>query len=68
MFGMPSDIPCPKRLTASTPAAMNTSPSPARMAWAAMRMVCSEEEQYRLTVAPGTPGSPARSATTRAML
>jgi hypothetical protein len=34
-----------KRLTVSTPAHTNASPSPALMAWAAMRMVCSEEEQ-----------------------
>ena len=31
--------------TISTPAATNTSPSPALMAWAAMRMVCSDDEQ-----------------------
>ena len=32
-------------LTASTPAEMNTSPSPALMAWNAMRVVCTLEEQ-----------------------
>ena len=34
-----------KRLTVSTPAATKTSPSPARMACAAMRIVCSDDEQ-----------------------
>jgi hypothetical protein len=34
-----------KRLTVSTPAAMNTSPSPALMAWAAMRIDMSDDEQ-----------------------
>ncbi len=66
--GMPSDMPCAKRLTASTPAAMNTSPSPALMACAAIRIVWSDDEQYRLTVVPGTEARPANSATTRAML
>jgi hypothetical protein len=37
--------PLPKRLTASTPPAMNTSPSPERMACEAMRIVCSDDEQ-----------------------
>ena len=37
--------PCRKRLTVSTPPATNTSPSPALMAWAAMRIVCSDDEQ-----------------------
>ena len=38
-------LPVANRLTHSTPAEMNASPSPALMAWAAMRMVCREEEQ-----------------------
>jgi hypothetical protein len=38
------------------------------MAWAAILMVCSDEEQYRLTVVPGAFGKPASKATTRAML
>ncbi len=42
-----------KRLDVSTPPATNTSPSPALMAWAAMRIVCSDDEQYRFTVTPG---------------
>ena len=42
---MPSDIPLMKRLTVSTPAEMKQSPSPALMAWAAMRVVCSDDEQ-----------------------
>ena len=44
----------PKRETASTPAAMYWSPSPALMAWKAIRSVCSEEAQKRLTVVAGT--------------
>jgi hypothetical protein len=42
---MPSDLPLSKRLTHSTPPATNTSPSPALMACAAMRMVWSDELQ-----------------------
>ena len=45
LWGPVSEAPFMKRLTVSTPAATKTSPSPARMAWAAMRMVCSEDEQ-----------------------
>ncbi len=41
----PSAMPNGKRLAVSTPPARNTSPSPDLMAWAAMRMVMSEEEQ-----------------------
>ena len=37
--------PLPKRETVSTPAEMKMSPSPARIACAAIRMVCNEEEQ-----------------------
>ena len=40
-------------LTHSTPPDRNTSPSPALMAWKAIRVVCSEEEQYLVIVAPG---------------
>ena len=43
-FG-PSAIPKKKRLAVSTPPARNTSPSPALMAWAAMRIVMSDDEQ-----------------------
>ena len=43
--GMPSDMPPMNRLTVSTPAEMNTSPSPALMACIAMRVVCSDDEQ-----------------------
>ena len=43
-----------KRETASTPAAMYWSPSPALIAWNAIRSVCSEEAQKRLTVVAGT--------------
>ena len=40
-----SEVPLAKRDTVSTPALMNTSPSPALMAWKAIRVVCTEEEQ-----------------------
>jgi hypothetical protein len=43
-----------KRETASTPAATYWSPSPASIAWNAIRSVCSDEEQKRLTVTAGT--------------
>ncbi len=45
LCGPVSEAPFMKRLTVSTPAAMKTSPSPARMACAAMRMVCNDDEQ-----------------------
>jgi hypothetical protein len=38
-------LPLMKRLTVSTPALMYASPSPALMAWKAIRVVCSDEEQ-----------------------
>ena len=41
-------------LTVSTPPATKQSPSPAFMAWAAIRIVCNDDEQYRFTVTPGT--------------
>ena len=41
------------RETHSTPTERNTSPSPARIAWYAMRVVCSDDEQNRFTVQPG---------------
>ena len=45
-FGGPvSAAPYWKRLTVSTPPAMNTSPSPERIACAAMRIVWSDDEQ-----------------------
>ncbi len=43
--GQPSEVPFGKWDTVSTPAEMKTSPSPALMAWKAIRVVCSEEEQ-----------------------
>jgi hypothetical protein len=43
--GQLSELPFPNRLTHSTPAAMNASPSPALIACAAMRMVWSDDEQ-----------------------
>ncbi len=51
--GQESLLPLASRLTHSTPAEMYTSPSPALIAWKAIRVVCSEEEQYRFTVVPG---------------
>ena len=51
--GWPSEEPLTNRDTVSTPAEMNTSPSPARMACIAIRVVCSEDAQYRVMVAPG---------------
>jgi hypothetical protein len=43
-----------KRETASTPAATYWSPSPASIAWKAIRSACSEDEQKRLIVTAGT--------------
>ena len=68
MSGQESLLPLPNRLTISTPAEMNTSPSPALIAWNAIRVVCREEEQYRVTVVPGSLSRPSMIATTRAML
>ncbi len=51
--GQPSALPLPKRDTVSTPAEMNAWPSPALIAWNAIRVVCNDDEQYRLTVVPG---------------
>ena len=43
--GQWSEVPFAKRDTVSTPAEMKTSPSPALIAWKAIRVVCTEEEQ-----------------------
>jgi hypothetical protein len=43
--GSESELPFANRDTISTPAEMNTSPSPARIACSAIRVVCSDEEQ-----------------------
>ena len=40
-----SEVPLAKRDTVSTPAEMKTSPSPALIAWKAIRVVCTDEEQ-----------------------
>ena len=40
MSGRESLLPFTNRLTVSTPAEMNTSPSPALIAWKAIRVVC----------------------------
>src|SRR6266516_1126188 len=57
------------RVMFSTPPAMNTSPSPALIAWAALAAACNPEPQRRFTVWPGTStGSPARSRAMRATL
>ena len=51
--GTPSLVPRANPLTSSTPAEMYASPSPARIAWKAMRVVCSDDAQYRVIVVPG---------------
>ena len=57
------------RVMVSTPPAMNTSPSPAPIAWAAAFTAWSPDPHSRLTVWPATStGSPARSAAIRATL
>ena len=53
LSGQPSDVPFGNRDTVSTPAEMNALPSPALIAWNAIRVVCSDDEQYRFTVVPG---------------
>ncbi len=40
--------------THSTPAETKTWPSPALMAWKAIREVCTDDAQNRLTVVPGS--------------
>ncbi len=45
MSGQPSELPRAKLDTDSTPAEMKTLPSPALIAWNAIRVVCSEDEQ-----------------------
>ncbi len=68
MSGHESALPLAKRDTVSTPAEMKASPSPALIAWKAIREVCSDDEQYRLTVVPGRKSKPSSTATTRARL
>ncbi len=43
--GIMSLLPLTNRLTVSTPADTKTSPSPARIACIAIRVVCSDDEQ-----------------------
>ena len=43
--GQWSEVPLAKRDTVSTPAEMKTSPSPALIAWKAIRVVCTDEAQ-----------------------
>ena len=43
--GRLSEFPLANRDTVSTPAEMNTSPSPALIAWNAIRVVCTDDEQ-----------------------
>ena len=43
--GQLSELPFAYRLTHSTPALTKTSPSPALIAWNAIRVVCSEDAQ-----------------------
>ncbi len=66
--GAPSLLPLPSLLTHSTPAEMNTSPSPDLIAWYAIRVDCNEDEQYRVMVVPGRESRPSMTASTRAML
>ena len=66
--GQESGVPFGNRETVSTPAEMNACPSPALMAWNAIRVVCNDDEQYRFTVVPGRKSYPSSTATTRAML
>ena len=47
-------VPFMYRVTHSTPTLRNTSPSPARIACAAIRVVWSDDAQYLVTVVPGT--------------
>ena len=54
--------------THSTPPERNTSPSPALIAWYAIRVVWTLDAQNRLIVAPGSWSYPASTATTRARL
>ena len=45
MSGRWSEVPFANRDTVSTPALTYTSPSPALIAWNAIRVVCTEDEQ-----------------------
>ena len=45
MSGQWSEVPFANRDTISTPAETKTSPSPALMAWKAIRVVCTDEAQ-----------------------
>ena len=57
------------RVMLSTPPAMNTSPSPALIACAALATACNPEPHSRFTVCPATStGNPARSEAMRATL
>ena len=47
---------------------MNALPSAALIAWNAIRVVCSDDEQYRFTVVPGRKSYPSSTATARPML
>jgi hypothetical protein len=51
--GHESELPLANRDTVSTPALMNTSPSPALMACMAILVVCRLDAQYLVTVQPG---------------
>ena len=51
--GSESLLPLTCRLTVSTPAEMNTCPSPALIACMAIRVVCRDDAQYRVSVVPG---------------
>ena len=61
-------MPFAKRDTVSTPAETKMSPSPALIAWNAIRVVCTDDAQYRVTVAAGTWSMPLSTLTIRPML
>ena len=56
------------RDTHSTPALTKMSPSPDLIAWKAIRAVCVDDAQNRLTVVAGVLSQPSCTATRRAML
>src|SRR5262250_2436655 len=63
--GAPSLLPFTSLLTHSTPPERKTSPSPDLIAWYAIRVDCSEDEQYLLIVVPGSESKPSMIAATR---
>src|ERR1051325_3436560 len=68
VLGQLSELPRAKLDTVSTPALTKMSPSPALMACSAMRVVCTLDAQYLVTVVPGRLSYPASTDTTRPRL